>query len=280
MSKHTPGPWKVEAHKHIEYGDTKYCSHAIKTDDSAGFQIATVMEDFECDAEANARLIAAAPELLEACEALSSIEHIEQTSTGPLRDALLKARAAIAKAKRRASMSNPIMKHEECWSALQLAALASAMAGRSVFEFEGRKWAVSGIVGRDVTFTEIDQAKVPEPSGWTGEGLPPVGIKVVLDDSEYEIFNVYKEMIGVEVLMLASFKSPAGFDMIACALPDGLCGAFRAEMAKPVPTPEQIAAEDLEKGVEEIRRLIAGLACEQAANVLYDAGYRKQEQPK
>ena len=76
-TKHTPGPWTA----HIYRAGTA----VIKTSDCA--EVATVQY-----ASADARLIAAAPDLLEACEALVS---------GLKNDAFDLARAAIAKAKRR-----------------------------------------------------------------------------------------------------------------------------------------------------------------------------------
>lgn len=84
MSGHTPGPWFA-----------RQCGKAWAIDFNED-QEQVVDYVYE---EADAHLIAAAPDLLEACEALSSIEHIEQASIGPLREALMKARAAIAKAR-------------------------------------------------------------------------------------------------------------------------------------------------------------------------------------
>lgn len=107
------------------------------------------------------------------------------------------------------------------------------------------------------------------PAAWTGACLPPVGAKVILSDANHDVFEPYKEMIGVEVTVVASFASPAGFDMIACALPDGLCGCFRADMARPIRTPEQIASEE---ALEEIERLYS----EGGPAAVFDAGYRKQ----
>jgi hypothetical protein len=61
MSKHTPGPWRIEAEPHR---DELICTdrHQIAT------VLAVSMEDDQ--AAANARLIAAAPELLVACKSL------------------------------------------------------------------------------------------------------------------------------------------------------------------------------------------------------------------
>lgn len=54
MSKHTPGPWEYRGHAWVQTADDKKTPIA-----NFNFYAAT---------EANARLIAAAPELLEACK--------------------------------------------------------------------------------------------------------------------------------------------------------------------------------------------------------------------
>ena len=81
-TKHTPGPWK-----YITWHGQHGVHDAMDND---------VCETFGEDAEANARLIAAAPELLEALEYLLSqfgrLDHLTDYSAGD------KARAAIAKA--------------------------------------------------------------------------------------------------------------------------------------------------------------------------------------
>jgi len=66
MSKHTPGPWKVSIFGDIETEKT----------DEYGIAIRRIAYDEGClgggneEDQANARLIAAAPELLEACKAV------------------------------------------------------------------------------------------------------------------------------------------------------------------------------------------------------------------
>jgi outer membrane translocation and assembly module TamA len=63
MSKHTPGPWgqlgrKRNEHKTIPLRSI-YC-------EALGYHVAFVSDDHDGEARANARLIAAAPKLLEA----------------------------------------------------------------------------------------------------------------------------------------------------------------------------------------------------------------------
>jgi hypothetical protein len=84
MSKHTPGPWKVESrgYKYIvsKSGDGYITRDVCRMD-------ASTMAAFA--QEANARLITAAPDLLEALRDM--VDHGDAT-------AFAKARAAIAKA--------------------------------------------------------------------------------------------------------------------------------------------------------------------------------------
>ena len=92
MSKHTPGPWEIEEHYHFGYRWISGPEHS---------QLAQVVwcmedEDRSPECEANAHLIAAAPELLEALENLLKVHEGEG---GTQRHAGDMARAAIAKAK-------------------------------------------------------------------------------------------------------------------------------------------------------------------------------------
>lgn len=93
MNKHTPGPWK--------WHDNGY-PQGIRSDTGPGAVeicriggVADAPEDaWECDA--NARLIAAAPDLLEALEALADKA---ENVMGDHKAAIIDARAAIAKAR-------------------------------------------------------------------------------------------------------------------------------------------------------------------------------------
>ena len=60
MSKHAPGPWKI----------THTALNGYRVSDSTGWGVAVVLKD--TNDEANARLIAAAPQMLEALERLSN----------------------------------------------------------------------------------------------------------------------------------------------------------------------------------------------------------------
>ena len=85
MSAHTPGPWVYDF-------DPDGNRHVVYSDDGK------VTELRFKDAEANARLIAAAPDLLEACQRMVKwAEDWKAGNTHPHDDWLF-ARAAIAKA--------------------------------------------------------------------------------------------------------------------------------------------------------------------------------------
>jgi hypothetical protein len=95
--KHTPGPWQVEYYT----GDHGRPTVVKKTPGRVGNPISAVTilftHDGDAVTEANARLIAAAPDLLAACiQALSSIEvdeesHLRQVVGDVLREAIAKA---------------------------------------------------------------------------------------------------------------------------------------------------------------------------------------------
>lgn len=98
--KHTPGPWFVGA---LPPAAWRYIC------DSTGSTVAAVAEwdsedgeliqEFGAEAKANAYLIAAAPELLEALERLVEGVQISEDVTGIAVAYLIDARNAIAKAK-------------------------------------------------------------------------------------------------------------------------------------------------------------------------------------
>ena len=92
MSKHTPGPWEIKYHPDPCYRYISGPEHIA---------LAQVVwrveeEDRSPDCEANAHLIAAAPELLEALEMMLEMSEMGGFGKAAAEDV---ARAAIAKAK-------------------------------------------------------------------------------------------------------------------------------------------------------------------------------------
>lgn len=98
-ARHSPGPWTREPGQRFRHDE----SAGVK--DATGIYCACALDrnrtDRDAEVEANARLIAAAPELLAACEALliATDQLSETVVVEPLASAEAAARAAIAKAK-------------------------------------------------------------------------------------------------------------------------------------------------------------------------------------
>ena len=97
MSKHTPGPWEIKRHYDPGYKFISAPKH------SGLAQVVWCMEDEDRspECEANAHLIAAAPELLEALEKVDSYWSSpgEDDWVTHYNTVLQPVRAAIAKAK-------------------------------------------------------------------------------------------------------------------------------------------------------------------------------------
>lgn len=94
--KTSPAPWSAE-----DPGDEHQTLVIVSrsgTDDAEDIaEVSLQRSDIHPNQRANARLIAAAPELLAACEALVKLLHADSTTGGG--HAVADARAAIARAK-------------------------------------------------------------------------------------------------------------------------------------------------------------------------------------
>jgi hypothetical protein len=88
QTKHTAGPWKITKVMELR----KATHYAVKHNDGTGSFSTEVVA--QCEREANARLIAAAPDLLAALQwAMDNAEWSNDTATGtdPIRAAIAKA---------------------------------------------------------------------------------------------------------------------------------------------------------------------------------------------
>lgn len=100
MSKHTPGPWRYS--KSEQFGDTRFyisqqegATYTPNYSDVATLIAETICGEYGRIQEANARLIAAAPELLDACKMMLFNMNLAGWEND---DAAISARAAIQKA--------------------------------------------------------------------------------------------------------------------------------------------------------------------------------------
>lgn len=125
---------------------------------------------------------------------------------------------------------------------------------------------------------------IKRPS-WSGEGLPPVGIYIEIRNPLHrEVRAESEKFIGQKVRSAAVFRmSESGIDMVAVDGGSDLgCEVFRADMAFPVRTAEQIAAEERENEIKAMlvfyRTYSGGSESPyRFCSKLYDAGYRKQK---
>ena len=103
--KHTPGPWRFELRGMIENALGGWIATSLDILDADGELVARIpgpIGDPQGERDhADARLIAAAPDMLAACEALVLADEIGNPTDATLilEEALGKARAAIAKAR-------------------------------------------------------------------------------------------------------------------------------------------------------------------------------------
>ena len=108
----------------------------------------------------------------------------------------------------------------------------------------------------------------PETPQWNGEGLPPAGASV-------EWFSAVYGWLGGRVV---------GHDGTVAVIShnDGYTGCH-PHGVRPIRTPEQLAAEARERAVEEMWSVYwqpHAATAKEGLGLLYDAGYRKQEQPE
>ena len=103
MAEHTPGPWFVFPNGHCVGGPTGLLD-ADPNEKTAGVAMCGMRLRTEEEIEANARLIAAAPDLLAACEDyLRELQSWSESNTPPTDSTMAELRQrtadAIAKAK-------------------------------------------------------------------------------------------------------------------------------------------------------------------------------------
>lgn len=122
------------------------------------------------------------------------------------------------------------------------------------------------------------------PPAWTGEGLPPVGTvcEVLWNESRMEYLRTKVFGVNEHGKPIHRFdEGPKKYEYQA----DALVTATGTKVFRPIRTPEQIAAEEREAGVEGIRQAVSKSPNCKAHGVnwdiacaIYDAGYRKQVQ--
>lgn len=113
---------------------------------------------------------------------------------------------------------------------------------------------------------------IKRPAVWSGEGLPPVGTVCEVRNNVTGGWDAVDEVLAhteIQGTAVAVFKRA---DRVFYS---------RAMDFRPLPTPEQIAAEEREKACEEMLEIVKSRRPDpdiyDAIGALYDAGYRRQE---
>ncbi|EOJ0063247.1 TPA: hypothetical protein ACXI7E_000474 [Pseudomonas aeruginosa] len=118
-------------------------------------------------------------------------------------------------------------------------------------------------------------ASAPAAPNWDGQGLPPVGTVCEHYGTADDLAWLEVEVIGhgnVDGRNVAFFRYGTGSPRFTVSY-------STANNFRPIRTPEQIAAEDREKAIEEMCFAEETLTVKQA-KALFDAGYRRQEEGK
>ncbi len=137
----------------------------------------------------------------------------------------------------------------------------------------GAEWKYGGDVSaeREATFEARPQ------EAWDGQGLPPVGAKCLTDRNDF--------IREVTILCHGKTKTFV-FDHVS---QEEICLVLKDRVFLHIRTPEQIAAEEREKAVQEMLALDeyphgqdrgGMMSRADFCRVLYDAGYRRQEEGK
>ncbi len=119
----------------------------------------------------------------------------------------------------------------------------------------------------------------PAKVEWDGQGLPPVGTVF-----EYRCHDSCEPNDWTAVHVLAHAAHGSDTAMLLAEDDNGEPGTMYGRIwvtgtCRPIRTPEQIAAEEREKAIEEMCFAEETLTVKQA-KALYDAGYRRQEEGK
>lgn len=118
----------------------------------------------------------------------------------------------------------------------------------------------------------IAYSAITKPKPWDGEGLPPVG----KDVCEYR--GAHQWDVWTVVNIFAEWGEGSR-RVVFVDFGDGWREERDAERFRPIRTAEQIAADERERGIEEIRKVLISSAKGSIESTIYDAGYRKQVAP-
>ncbi|WP_426768682.1 hypothetical protein [Pseudomonas aeruginosa] len=169
------------------------------------------------------------------------------------------------------------------WSKANGSAVAALIAKKNNIHYPGFEF-VSGYhrTGCMIRATSADDGSplsapedvweiVERPVTWNGQGLPPVGTVCIVEP--HNAMWGFSSTSGYERKILAYYGEYVWLGHAETPLE-----TTRIDKVdfRPIRTPEQIAAEEREKAIEEMCFAEETLTVKQA-KALYEAGYRRQE---
>ncbi|HBP5411293.1 hypothetical protein ACM7NU_03560 [Pseudomonas aeruginosa] len=172
------------------------------------------------------------------------------------------------------------------WSKANGSAVAALIAKKNNIHYPGFEF-VSGYhrTGCMIRATSADDGSplsapedvweiVERPVTWNGQGLPPVGTVCIVEP--HNTMWGFSSTSGYERKILAYYGEYVWLGHAETPLE-----TTRIDKVdfRPIRTPEQIAAEERAKAIEEMCFAVETLTVKQA-KALFDAGYRRQEEGK
>ena len=139
-------------------------------------------------------------------------------------------------------------------------------------------WILYGLLDRDIQDAMVEAPKIPT---WSGEGLPPVGTACEFKAGHSQ----FPELSWTKVRIIGHDRQ-GGKDFAVFSSVSGYGGCSDPADFRPIRTPEQIAAEEREKAINEMLALdpylpnatLGMMSRADFCRALYDAGYRRVEQ--
>lgn len=115
--------------------------------------------------------------------------------------------------------------------------------------------------------------ETPRPVPWNGEGLPPVGVPIEMKHKDATEGWARPDFCEETLVWIGKKRFMTADEMV---------GDIASYLFRPIRTPEQIAAEDRLKAIDEMADVYKSNYeghVKDGCQALYDAGYRKQVKP-
>ncbi|AGR89588.1 hypothetical protein X832_gp118 [Pseudomonas phage PAK_P5] len=127
-------------------------------------------------------------------------------------------------------------------------------------------------------FPRPQKKEEASPQEWDGEGLPPVGCTVQLVDISSPVSPPFDEWLLGDYLEVIAHKEVCGTVRPVVWNDRKQTGSsILPRLISPVSQETLAAEKERQQGIQEMVSLVSSMDLARALEVLYDAGYRKQE---